>query len=1097
MLKFLGALTVAAALVAAGPVQADPTPRIGPTPDWVQPADAGDTAPEASAMAPVRVLLAEEQVRFQGDVRHVYARSMVRVESAPGLAIAGAVAAAWDPEITVLTVHHLDILRGDERIDALAGQTFEILRREQNLEAATLDGVLTATLQPAGLRVGDVVDFAYTVSIRDAVLGSHAEHLTSWLHALPIDRLRFRASWPAGREVRTRTTAPWELPPARRQGRDMVVELSVDDLAPLEFPADVPPRFTHARQIELTDFADWGQVAELLAPLYDRAAELGSDSPLLAEIDRIRADFESPEARAAAALRLVQDDVRYVALQMGAGGLTPASADETWRRRFGDCKGKTALLLAILHALGIEAAPAAVSVALGDGMDQRLPLVSLFDHVLVRAVIGGRVYWLDGTRTGDRSIADAPLPPYRWALPMGEGFGALVPLEQPPLAEPLVRTNLTVDASAGLDAPAWIEGEMVLTGDPATLYLRMLSGAAASDREDFLEAVWFRADLGMKNPETGMDYDEDRHELRFTIAGEAILDWRPGADGGPRRLTVPGTRVFRTRRAERQPGPYADAPVLISHPAHSAERIVVTLPGGGAGFRLEPADVEAEIDGYAVTRRATMTGADVTVVAGSRSLAYEMSFADMQAGAGAASEVTRSRVRIVAPSSYTATPGDLAALAAQEPETADAFVDRGYALSVSGDKEGALRDFERAIELDPENADAFANRGILRFWDGDHSGADEDFGTAERLDPANVVAINGRGLLAFSERRYRDAVIEFSRSIRLSPNDSFGLEYRARAYQYLAEYDLALADIDRVVAARPDDLELQLARISLLVSLARDADALTDLDALIAARPGNAELTVFRAMVLGRNDDAASTGLLDEAIAAGPSVTGYLARAQMRPAGDVEGRLADIDAALSVEPDNLLALDFRAHVELESGAYQAAAETLSGIIALQPADPDYRIRRAEAWLALGDGEQATLDIAHVRQASGGSPGLLSDLCWIQALYGANLDEALADCEAAVAADPEHPAYLDSRAFVLLQLGRPEEALAGYEAALAQSPYRAQAMYGRGLARRALGQDAEAAEDIEAALAISPEVARSFERYEALEEGDDIAETAGS
>src|SRR5690606_5868161 len=143
---------------------------------------------------------------------------------------------------------------------------------------------------------------------------------------------------------------------------------------------------------------DWGDVAATMKPLYDRTRQLEADSPLHAEIERIRALSDDPAVQALAALRLVQDQVRYVALMMGEGALTPATADETWRRRFGDCKGKTVLLLALLDGLSIAADPALVSLVEGDGMNERLPSISAFDHVLVRAVIGDDVYWLDGTR---------------------------------------------------------------------------------------------------------------------------------------------------------------------------------------------------------------------------------------------------------------------------------------------------------------------------------------------------------------------------------------------------------------------------------------------------------------------------------------------------------------------------------------------------------------------------------------------------------------------------------------------------------------------------------------------------------------------------
>src|SRR3546814_5700852 len=95
--------------------------------------------------------------------------------------------------------------------------------------------------------------------------------------------------------------------------------------------------------------------------------------------------------RASAALKLVQRDVRYIYVGLGNGNLTPATAEETWQRRYGDCKGKTALLLALLARLGIEAEAVLANNSGGDdGLDERLPNPGMFDHVLVRARIDGK-----------------------------------------------------------------------------------------------------------------------------------------------------------------------------------------------------------------------------------------------------------------------------------------------------------------------------------------------------------------------------------------------------------------------------------------------------------------------------------------------------------------------------------------------------------------------------------------------------------------------------------------------------------------------------------------------------------------------------------
>src|SRR5579859_6412530 len=116
-----------------------------------------------------------------------------------------------------------------------------------------------------------------------------------------------------------------------------------------------------------------------------------SDSPLHEEVARIRAASKDPKIQAAMALDLVEDEVRYLFLGMNNGGLIPAAADLNWSRRFGDCKGKTVLLLALLRELGIKSEPALVDTRMGDDLDARPAMVNAFDHVIVRATVGGNV----------------------------------------------------------------------------------------------------------------------------------------------------------------------------------------------------------------------------------------------------------------------------------------------------------------------------------------------------------------------------------------------------------------------------------------------------------------------------------------------------------------------------------------------------------------------------------------------------------------------------------------------------------------------------------------------------------------------------------
>ena len=87
----------------------------------------------------------------------------------------------------------------------------------------------------------------------------------------------------------------------------------------------------------------------------------------------------------------MQERVRYVALLMGQGGYVPAAAETNSSRRYGDCKAKTALLLAILHELGIAAEPVVVNAVAGDMVADRLPSIGMLIMCWCGRTLGARI----------------------------------------------------------------------------------------------------------------------------------------------------------------------------------------------------------------------------------------------------------------------------------------------------------------------------------------------------------------------------------------------------------------------------------------------------------------------------------------------------------------------------------------------------------------------------------------------------------------------------------------------------------------------------------------------------------------------------------
>jgi len=95
---------------------------------------------------------------------------------------------------------------------------------------------------------------------------------------------------------------------------------------------------------------------------------------------------------------------------------------------------------------------------------------------------------------------------------------------------------------------------------------------------------------------------------------------------------------------------------------------------------------------------------------------------------------------------------------------AEAAFDRGTAKLRNGDLEGALADYNQAIQLDPELAVAYVNRGLVRRRLGDVQGALSDYNSAINLDPNMGEPFYNRGLIRRSNGDPQGALSDFRRA---------------------------------------------------------------------------------------------------------------------------------------------------------------------------------------------------------------------------------------------------------------------------------------------------------------------------------------------
>jgi tetratricopeptide (TPR) repeat protein len=1009
----------------AAPVRAADTPEAPPVaaaPAWVEPQ--AIPAPDPTlGERPIQLLLVNAQSRYGKDgSRDYYVEYATRVQTPQGLAVLGNITLPWQPGMSELIVHKVHILRDGKVIDLLAGGSgFTVLRREGNLESAVLDGTLTAVLQPEGLSVGDIVNVAWTMRVKPLAFAPAPENLLTLVPGFPVRHLRYRETWDESLPVRWRASPGLGKPRLRKAGgfSELVVDLEkAESPAP---PQGAPARYQFPPALEISGYKSWSDLSRLMTPLYSSARTLAPDSALKPEIERIAAASADPGTRAMAALRLVQDKIRYFALAMGEGGYAPATADQTWKRRFGDCKGKTVTLLALLSGLGIEAEPVLVSSVFADSLGERLPMMRLFDHVIVRARIGGRSYWLDGTRTGDRNLDDLLSSPFHYGLPLSASGAEMeaLPLEPPSL--PISDVEISYDASGGIAQPVPVTVEMIFRGDLATVWRAGLAeqGEAAlrDSIRDQVPAVPSR-DLELKSVRN----DDSTGEMHFSLVGRTTMRWDPAPTSRKLRFRFDQGTVEWKPSFERTAAAGSDAPFALSFPVFQRVRETIVLPKGGAGFSIEGNPLDATVAATRITRSVALEGGKAVALSTFRRLRDEIPAAEAKTAVDATAELNQSFAYVVAPADYRMSEKELSAVRAVTPLNAGGYLDRGYKLMNEGSLNAALADFGKALELDPTNATAYADRGVAFIHLGKLDEAEAALRRASELDDRNFIVHQGLGMLLLEREKPAEAAAAFSRSLELSPDNVATLGHRASAYEQLGKLREALADMERIAAVKPEA-----------------SDALWEIARLRAA--------------LGDRDEALAA--IDRRIALDPKSPAYVGQK-----GEVLSRFGRGEEAMAAWRKALALID-------------------EGLKAPDAEESDLLLQRISILELTGD-YKAAIAVADARlRRYAGSVTFLAARCEARAAGAIELPLAQKDCDEAVRADAGDDSALRARTLLALRRQQWASAIADSSALLANSRHDYRALYLRGLARLRKG-DREAGErDLAEARRLSFDVDSEF------------------
>ena len=573
------------ALSSCPPLRAQ-KPAVGSVPSWIaRPSTDNRDAKDPGEAADGYIYLAlERQVNIA--TQTVYHKSITKIITEAGIQNGSEVSVSYDPTYQHLLFHSIQIVRDGAVINKLDLKKIKVIQQETELSRSIYNGTVTAVLTLEDVRKGDRIEYAYSVEGFNPVFKGKFSMSVQTQYGAPIGHLLYRVVCPANRTLQIKNKLTDKEPEIVQQGKDRIYQWEFNEVPALRPQDNLPSWYDPFPAIMISEYSSWNEVCQWEKPLFTPKTQLSAG--LKKKIEEIRSISGGNEEKAAlASLRFVEDEVRYMGIEMGVNSHKPHDPDQIFAQRFGDCKDKTFLLCTILTNLGIEAAPVFINTTDKQEILNCLPTPLAFDHVTVRARLGGKYYWFDPTISFQRGgLKDISYPDYKCGLVLTDTTTgpSMIPLQDP--GQVLAKEMFTIKDTHG---PATLEVVTRYTGSFADDLRSEVNSNTRSDLQqtylDFYNGYY----EGTKVSDSLRIVEDDKDGAITTYEYYKINKlWT--TEKGENKAAFDGllisSLIKKPKEHERT------MPIALTYPAHYIEEIQIRVPDDWH-FEEQPAEIRS------------------------------------------------------------------------------------------------------------------------------------------------------------------------------------------------------------------------------------------------------------------------------------------------------------------------------------------------------------------------------------------------------------------------------------------------------------------------------------------------------------------------
>jgi hypothetical protein len=370
-----------------------PKIKIAPEKSWVthQPFNV-DAKPDAGQDGSTYYLLMDDQENTVTEENYIH--YAYKILSNEGIQDMSDLSFEYDPSYESLIFHKIVIHRKGVSINKLSLNKIRTIQREQSMDRNLYDGAMTAIVNLTDVRVGDIIEYAFTRKGYNPVNDGHITRKITIDYTTPYEHAFHKLIIPKSKQITIKNNNTDLKPEIIQEGNTISHTWTFEHVHGISYDNHEPDWYDSARYVLISDFKTWAEVSTWASPLYTISE---ADKRIIKEKVMPQFDTTDLESYALRAIRFVQDEIRYLGFEEGMNSHKPHAPIKVYEQRFGDCKDKSLLLTSILEAKGIKASPVLVSTTLQSKCSERLPSPFIFNHCVVQMELNDHIVYIDPT----------------------------------------------------------------------------------------------------------------------------------------------------------------------------------------------------------------------------------------------------------------------------------------------------------------------------------------------------------------------------------------------------------------------------------------------------------------------------------------------------------------------------------------------------------------------------------------------------------------------------------------------------------------------------------------------------------------------------